>query len=209
MRHTGRFLSVHRILVLVVVAACGGSSSKHTAATPPTESPPARPQPPGRVPCFSERTAPLEATAMYEELQKYAMSWMMPDDEKPPPATYGSCTVADSKITAADGTLVAELTCGVRILVPGIEDDLGFELGTGARGQDVLDRKPGHPPLTCWANGPTQSRCRFDRPDDSDTDSSAYVVDGSFPGDALTGADAVAFFAPRELVELDVSIWCH
>jgi hypothetical protein len=207
MRHTDRFLSVHRVLVLIVVAACGGSSSKPAASPEPA---PARPQPPGRVPCFNDRTEPLEATAMYEELQKYAMSWMMPEDEKPPPAPYGSCTVADGKITAADGTLVAELTCGVHILVPGIKDDLGFELGTGARGQDVLDRKPGHPPLTCWANGPTQTRCRFDRPDDeADTDSSSYVVDGSISADALTGADAIAFFAPRELVELDVSIWCH
>ena len=146
---------------------------------------------------------------MYKELEKYAMSWMMPDDERPPPEPWGSCTIADSKITAADGTAIAELSCGVRILVPGIKDDLGLELGTGARGQDVLDRVPDHPPLSCWANGPTQSRCRFDRADDNDTDSSSYVVDGSFAGDALTGADAVAFFAPRELVELDVSIWCH
>lgn len=111
---------------------------------------------------------------------------------------------------AADGTLVAELGCGVRIVVPGIRDDLGLELGTGARGQDVLDRLPKpSPPLTCWANGPDQTRCRPDRTDDSDTDASSYVVAGSFAGDALTGADAVAFFAPKTLVELDMSVWCH
>lgn len=50
----------------------------------------------------------------------------------------------------------------MRVLVPGIKDDLGLELGKGARGQDVLDRSPDHPPMTCWANGPDQTRCRFE-----------------------------------------------
>jgi hypothetical protein len=187
-----------RTLLAIVVVGCG-SSAKPAPPTPAKAS----------IPCFPDRTAPLEALTIYKDLEKHAMGWMMPEDERPAPEPYGTCRVADSKITAADGTVVAELSCGVHILVPGIKDDLGFALGTGARGQDVLDRAKDHPPLSCWANGPTQSRCRFDRREDADTDTSSYVVAGSFPGDALTGADAEAFFAPRELVELDVSIWCH
>jgi hypothetical protein len=76
--------------------------------------------------------------------------------------------------------------------------------------EDVLDRKPRpHQPLTCKANGPDQVRCNFERAPDSDTDSSWYVVAGTLDEDVLTGDAAVAFFAPRTLVELDVSVWCH
>ncbi len=194
---------MYRLLALVAVAGCGSSSPAPSPVVP--SAPPA-----SRVPCFPERTEPLVALDMYRQLEKHAMSWMMPDDERVPPEPYGTCQVASSQLRAADGTLVAELGCGVRILVPGIRDDLGLELGTGARGQDVLDRLPAPtPPLTCWANGPDQTRCRPDRADDSDTDASSYVVAGSFAGDALTGEEALAFFAPRPLVELDVSVWCH
>lgn len=193
---------MRRLLALLTIAGCGSAPS------------PAPSQPAAAVasptPCFPDRTEPLVALDMYKELEQHAMGWAMPEDERPPPVPYGTCEITNSQVRAADGTLVAELGCGVRILVPGIRDNLGLELGTGARGQDVLDRLGAPtPPFTCWANGPEQTRCRPDRADDSDTDASSYVVAGSVPGDALTGADAVAFFAPRELVELAVSVWCH
>ena len=61
-------------------------------------------------------------------------------------------------------------------------------------------------------NGPDQTRCRYDRADDGgDADLTAYVVAGNLPAgvDALRGADAEAFLAEREVVEIWHSVWCH
>jgi hypothetical protein len=151
----------------------------------------------------------MAAGDLWKDLEKYSWSlYLDPDEQPPPPTTYGSCRVERNKVTSATGTLVAELGCGVRVLVPGIRDSLGLELG--ATGKDVLDRKAKSlTPLTCLANGPDRVRCRFDRPEGSDTDLDWYVVAGQLGEDALTGDAAKTFFASRTLVELDVSMWCH
>ena len=64
------------------------------------------------------------------------------------------------------------------------------------------------PELRCFANGPDQARCSFDRAEGEETDATAYVVAGSV-GDGVRGEAAVAFFAPRPVVEIDHSVWCH
>ena len=159
------------------------------------------------MPCFPEATAPLEAIDVYRRLEAHSWALYGPEEDAPPPEAFGTCTVTGGRIVAADGTPVGELGCGLRILVPGIRDDVGLELG--ARGQDVLDRSPGHPPLTCFPNGPDQARCRFDRAEDTDTDSTTYVVAGALGEDVLAGDAALAFFAPRPVVEIGFSVWCH
>jgi hypothetical protein len=182
------------------LVACGGAGSR--PASP-------QPQPTSRAdtPCISG--PPLAAADIHQKLERYAWSlYDGVDAEPPPPTTFGSCSVERNVVRAADGSVVAELGCGVRVLKRGIRDDLGLEIG--AHGRDVLARKR-RPlaPLTCLPNGPDQARCRFDRDEpDVDLDPSWYVVAGRLD-ETLTGEAATAFFAPRELVELHVSMWCH
>jgi hypothetical protein len=186
-----------RIVPLVLVLGCGSAAP----------APPAAPASISSTPCFPG--PPLVAGAMYEALEKYAWSLYLSENEPaPPPTTYGTCKVERNVVSAADGKVIAELGCGVRVLSPGILDDLGLQLG--ARGQDVLDRKrkPVRP-LTCMANGPDQVRCTFERELDSDTNSTWYAVGGALAEDVLTGDAATTYFAPRSIVEIDVSMWCH
>lgn len=192
---------MHRLFVLALLA-CGATA----AAPKPVRS--TKPTPSSTNPCFPDRP-PLDAHVLWKDLEKYSWSLYLSEDEPPPPPTrYGSCRVERNLVTAATGRQVAELGCGVRVLVPGIRDSLGLELG--ASGADVLARKPRPTPeLTCMPNGSEQVRCRFDREPDRDTDSDWYVVGGRLDGDVLTGEAARAWFATRTLVELDVSIWCH
>ena len=188
-----------RILPLALLLGCSSSAKEPMVAAPgPVAS---------TTPCFPG--PPLVATDIYKALEKYAWSLYLSEDEPaPPPTTYGTCKVDKNRVTSADGKLVAELGCGVRVLAPGILDDLGLQLG--ARGQDVLDRKPkpAHP-MTCTANGPDQVRCMFGRGEDEDTDSTWYVVAGALAEDVLTGAAASTYFAARPIVEIEVSVWCH
>ncbi len=146
---------------------------------------------------------------MWKTLEKYSWSvYLSETDSAPPPTTYGTCKVNRNRVTAANGSLVAELGCGVRVVTKGIKDELGLEIG--AVGKDVLARKPKPlTKLTCFGNGPGQARCQFERPDDNDTDSTSYVVAGTLGEDAVTGDAAIKFFSSRPLVELGVSIWCH
>jgi hypothetical protein len=190
-----------RILPLALVLGCG-SSAKAPMVTAPAHASVA-----STTPCFPG--PPLVATDIYKALEKYAWSlYASADDPAPPPTTYGSCKVDKNIVSSADGKVVAELGCGVRILWRGIRDDLGLELG--ARGQDVLDRKPKpvHP-MTCTANGPDQVRCMFGRGEDEDLDSTMYVVAGTLTEDVLTGPAASTYFAARPIVEIEVSVWCH
>jgi hypothetical protein len=186
-------------LLVVALAACGH-------AAPPAPSPPI-PAVATDNPCFAGKP-PIKASEMYTALEKYAWSLYQSEAEPPPPpTTYGSCKVDRNKVTSADGALVAELGCGVRVVKRGIVDGLGLQLG--ARGQDVIDRKRATTPLSCFANGPDTVRCRWERADGSDTDDDWYVVAGSLGEDPLTGEPALAYFRSRTIVELDVSVWCH
>ena len=160
-------------------------------------------------PCFAGKPA-IKAGTLWKDLEPYSWSvYLNPDEQPPPPTTYGSCKVERNQVTTASGQLVAELGCGVRVLVPGIHDGLGLELGS-ATGKDVLDRWPKpQPNLTCIGNGPDQTRCHFDRAPDSDTNPDSYVVAGTLDKDAVTGEAARAFLADKRIVELHVSMWCH
>ncbi len=186
-----------RVLSLVLIVGCARPVREAAVPVPAVSSTPCVPGP------------PLRAVDIYRTLEKYAWSLYLREDEPaPPPTTYGSCRVDKNVVSAADGTVVAELGCGVRVLVPGIVDGLGLQVG--ARGQDVLDRAPApERSLTCVANGPAQVRCNFERGPDQDTDSDWYVVAGALDTDVLTGAAARAYVASRELVEIEVSVWCH
>jgi hypothetical protein len=191
-------------IVLIGLAGCGGAEGPAPAPAPIAA-------PATTTPCVDG--APLEADDLYRRFEKHSWFWAAgPEDDVPPAEPFGSCTVHQGKIIAADGAVVAELGCGVRILVPGIRDDAGLELG--ARGAEVLRAWDAIPrgPLVCLGNGPDQTRCRFDRAsEDGDTDFTAYVVAGALPAgvDALSGADAEAFLAEREVVEISHSVWCH
>jgi len=161
---------------------------------------------PAPTPCFPDGPA-LRASAIYEKLETFSWSLYAAAGDIKPHGTFGSCTVAGNIVTDADGSTVAELGCGVRILTTGIVDDLGLEIG--ATGQDVLDRKPRpQQPLTCFPNGADQTRCMFDRPPDHDTDGTMYVVTGSLD-EPITGAKAAKHFASRTIVEIHTSVWCH
>lgn len=107
--------------------------------------------------------------------------------------------------TPRAASIAAELGCGMRVLAPHIRDDLGLEIGV--RGQAVLDRRKR--PLQCFGNGDGNVRCKFPREDDNATDDRWYGVAGELGDKVLTGDDAVRFFSPRVLIELDVSMWCH
>jgi hypothetical protein len=189
---------MHRLFVLALLA-CGA-----TAAAPKPPRPVATSNP-----CFPGNP-PIVANEMWKTLEKYSWSVYASEGEQPPPpTTYGSCKVERNQVTTASGTLVAELGCGVRVLVPGIRDHLGIEIGK-AIGKDVLERAPAtSSKLTCYPNGPDQARCHFERSEGTDTDPDAYVVAGKLDADVLAGDAARTFFATRPIVELGVSIWCH
>lgn len=192
----------------MLLSACG-SAAAPAAPRAPEPGKPLRAEPAMPTPCF-RGDPPLEATKMYTRLEPFAMSLYADPTERAPKGSYGTCTVEKNVVRDEHGRLVAELGCGVRVVVPGIVDEVGVEIG--ALGQDVLDRKPR--PLTgvvCHSNGPEQTRCGFERPEGSDTDPSSYVVAGELPAgvEVLTGDAARAFFAERQIVELHVSLWCH
>lgn len=191
-------------LVFVALAACS-----HAAAPAAPTAHPAPPVPTAATenPCFAHQP-PIKATAMHEALEKYAWSLYLSEDEPaPPPTTYGTCTVDRNKVTAANGTPVAELGCGVRVLTRGIVDDLGLQIG--ATGTDVISRKHATTALTCFPNGIESSRCRFERAEENDTDDDFYVVAGYVGDEPVTGDAALAFFRSKTILEVDVSVWCH
>ncbi len=206
----GRAAARAAVLVAVAGGGCAASAPPGVARAPvagapgPTASPAASAA--AGAPCTAGPS--LEASALYRRFERHA-GWWSEGDEAPPPEPFGTCTVHRGELRAADGGLVAGLGCGVTIHVPGIRDDLGLELG--ARGRDVLARWTApRGRLVCIGNGPDQTRCRFDRADDGDPDHTAYVVAGGLGAvEALAGAAAEAFFAPREIVEIWHSVWCH
>ncbi len=196
--------------ILVAMAACGGGTvTRAPSPAPPTTGRSTPAASANTTPCFAGGR-PLVADEIHKRLEKHSWWWSQEEPDSPPPEAFGSCTVHRGKIRAADGTLVAELSCGVHILVRGIRDDVGIEIG--ARGADVMPRwTVPHGPLVCIGNGPDQTRCRYDRPDDGDTDFTTYIVAGALDTgtDALTGAAAESFFSSREVVEIQHSVWCH
>ena len=194
-----RSIAMIHVCVLALVAC--GSAARPSPPPPPPQAPS------GGAPCFAAK-AELRAGDIYKELEQYSAAWYLGDEDKfPPPKQWGTCTVARGQIHDASGALVAELTCGLRVMSPRIVDQLGIEIG--ARGKDVLARSPNAPPLQCVSNGDGHARCRFARPEGAETDGNSYVVRGELDGDILTGDAANAFFADREIVEMLVSVWCH
>ena len=161
---------------------------------------------PVTTPCFPDQSV-LQASTIYKDLEKFSWSVYAPATQAPMKGTFGTCTVEGGRVSAVDGSMVAELGCGVRFVKPRIVDDLGLQIG--ATGKDVLDRKPRpQQPLDCFPNGLAQTRCQFGRPPNSDTDGTMYVVAGSLD-EPITGATARTFFGPRTIVEIHTSVWCH
>lgn len=186
---------------MIALAACHAPPAATAPAPPATTA--------AGAPCFPDR-ATLDGAAAFKQLEQYGMMFQGDDPAAAPRTTFGTCTVAEGTIRDAAGTAVAEINCGLRILAPGIRDDLGLALG--AHGQDVLARLPaGHGEFLCRSNGPGQVRCNPERREEDDTDASWYVAAGELPAgtDVLTGAAAEAFFAPLVLVEIEMSVWCH
>lgn len=203
--------------LVLVVAGCGArATGPEVAPAPASTARAAGAVAPGRAgaPCFPAR-AGLPARELYDRLERH--SWAAMDPEAAVPAErFGGCEVDRGVVRAADGSIVAELGCGVRIMAAGITDELG--LAVGARGADVVARwagpdAPGHGQLVCTGNGPAQVRCRFDRPDDGDTALTAYVVGGALDAgvDVLAGPAAEAWLGgpTRRLEEIWYSVWCH
>jgi len=123
--------------------------------------------------------------------------------------TLGACSVREGIVRDARGTEIAEITCGVDAKVPGVVDDFG--LGVGAQGREVLAAasastlhcEPGYTPTP-------SARCYV--PDATGAWDGAkweYYVDGTISGDALDGDAALAFFAPRTIVQLEYRGDCH
>jgi hypothetical protein len=161
------------------------------------------------TPCFAGQPA-LNAEVVYTELQKHSASWSvaLAEDQWPPPRSYGTCTVHRGKVVAADGTLVAEVSCNLRIVVNGIYDELGLQVG--AHGRDVIAKSRADTNLHCVANGPGQARCNFPPPPASEQSPTSYVVAGELHDETmLVGKDAAAFFADRKIVEIAYSVNCH
>ena len=161
-------------------------------------------------PCFAG-APPLIADKVHEQFEPHAeLSWAGSGNGPPPAETFGTCTVHDGKIRAADGTVVAQIDCGLDIHTRGIRDSLGIEVG--ARGADVLAAwtRP-HGPMVCVGNGPSQTRCRFKRTHAHELPATSYVIAGSLPSgsDALSGLPAERFFAEREIVHIGHNVWCH
>jgi hypothetical protein len=184
-----------RFLSTIALAACAASA-------PPASRPSAQRT---TAPCFPEKPA-LRAQDIYTQLESFAESLYAGEDTPPKQGTFGTCSVERNVIFAADRSIVGELGCGVRILVPGIQDELGLEVG--ARGRDVLDRKKPLRRLECIPNGPDQARCMFERAPDTDTDGTWYVVRGAL-ATTITGDEALAYFAQRPIIEIEYSVWCH
>lgn len=208
-----------RYLVVLAVGCGPQAVSKPTAPVP---KPIAKPAGDANTPCFAGQPA-LKAGDIYKELEKHSSAWYIGSDDWPPARTYGTCTVDRGKVHEADGSLVAEISCGVRVARRGIVDDLGLQIG--ARGSEVIERKERGiswarmTPMRCVSNGPGQVRCSFDQPEGTNTDPNSYVVAGEI-GElgkfdemsemvVLTGEAAITFFKEREIVEMLVSMWCH
>lgn len=184
--------------IVVLLVACGGGGSPGPVAPAPK---------PPTAPCFADR-ALLTAREVYDANRQHALGIGSVEDPPTPASMYGTCRAEAGKITDAGGALVAEVGCGVRIVQRGITDELGLQIGV--RGADVLAAKPKpHTELRCYASGPTQIWCEFERAEDQDTDGTSYIVDGTITEDALVGDAALAYFSPREVVEIHYSAWCH
>jgi hypothetical protein len=198
MRPRSLILMLTAVLITPAMASASPKKppAKHKASAKPV------------TPCFPGQPS-VAARDIHTKLKRYADSlFAQPEDPPLPPAKFGTCTIKGNVLREANGKVVAELGCGIRVLSRGIHDELGIEIG--ARGQDVIDHKPASAKvLRCVANGPDQVRCRFDRAPDEDIDANDYSVAGKLGEDVLVGDAAVAFFAPRTVLELEANVWCH
>jgi hypothetical protein len=167
------------------------------------------------TPCFAGKPA-LRAGDIYKELEQHSSAWYLglPDDKWPAARSYGTCTVDRGKVIEADGSLVAEISCGVRVARKGITDEIGLQIG--ARGHAVIEGKEKGlswakmTEMRCVSNGPDQVRCQFEQPEGTNTNPTSYVIAGSLGDEeVLVGPAAVAFFREREILEMNVSMWCH
>jgi hypothetical protein len=198
---------MRRALVLVLVASGVSAETRAEPHAKPATAKPAR----ASTPCFPAQKKPLVALEIHKKLASHVTSLHDSKDESVKAVAYGTCKLTGNELREADGSLVGELGCGMRVVRRGIADGLGIQVG--AHGRDVIARKPKPlPALTCTSNGEDQAICRFATGAHSatsvDAHPDAYVVRGGLD-DVVTGADALAFFGQREIAEILVSFWCH
>jgi hypothetical protein len=157
----------------------------------------------GTTPCFPGQ--PLDAWKLYRDLEPY--STLFSDYERKT-TSYGTCTVDDAALREADGSLVAELGCGVRVVRAGIVDEHGAHVGM--RGSELVTRLARHTwfETRCVANGPEQTRCAYLGGEGSPR-GNEYVVAGGIGEQILLGDQALAFLRTRTIVEMHVRTTCH
>jgi len=203
---------------LLLVLAVLGVSAETRAEPDPKR--PAKPAPakaatakPAKAstPCFPTQKKPLVALEIHKKLENHVTSLHDSKDESLTSIAYGTCKLTGNELREADGSLVGELGCGMRVVRRGIADGLGIQVG--AHGRDVIARKPKPlPALTCTSNGEGKAICRFasgaHAATSVDAHPDSYIVMGGLD-EVLTGAEALAFFREREIAEILVSFWCH
>ncbi len=151
----------------------------------------------------------LVASEVYRDLEAHAVAFG-DEDAAPPAARYGTCTIHKGQLTDARGRLVAELTCGLTVYVPGIIDNLGFEIG--AHGNDVAaEHHDGD--VMCWDEGNGHARCWF-QTDDGAEAAAHYSFKASIDTRAgetgpLKGRDARTLFESRDVAYFTQRMWCH
>lgn len=201
-------MNVSRLVWLVAVAGCASHAARPTSHA-------AHATARATTPCQPDRP-PLDAEQVFHQLEQYSAYDHAWRDDETPSGTFGTCTIDRGVIRDRAGVEIAELHCGITVKAPGWIDHLGLQVG--ARGQDVIDRERAHGDLVCVSDGPERSRCWFSGAGDDEqlTEADQYTVDGDVmaaagAGDAseVTGAPALAFFAPRTIVELTRRVYCH
>ena len=164
-----------------------------------------------RAPCFANRDV-LVGSEVWRDVGAYAIG--MSSDE-PPSGTYGTCTIKNGQLRDANGTLLAEIHCGITVYTPGIVDHLGFEIG--ARGADIAAEHATQDTM-CWHDFTDDdgvakhTRCWFFA-NEGEEAGSHYSVAGlaaAMPEQGpLRGAAARGFFTSRTVSHFTVRMSCH
>lgn len=167
------------------------------------------------APCFPEKR-----TARPDHRLWLLHGWFDDDMKRGgPKGTWGTCTVNKGVVRERDGTRVAEIYCGLDILVPGLVDDHG--IGVGAIGEQVLEAYGDGPSSTivcAHTFEPKVRRARCWIPDDPSFARGrrwSYVVAGRLPetdaerGWLVRGEAALAFFRTRTILEIEHRGACH
>lgn len=157
-----------------------------------------------RAPCFANRDV-LVASEVLADLAAYVVYMGDPDVKPPPPGRYGTCTVKDGKLRDARGRLVAEIGCGLSAYVPGIIDDLGFEVGASGR-EIAKEREVGAANVLCVQYDEHITWCWFLRDDGEEHGRYGFATKID---DAIRGDEARKLFDTGTITALMYQGSCH